>query len=217
MAILQWDSVGEKLFETGVSKGVIYLQDAAGAYPLGVAWNGLSAFTENPSGAELTPVYANNKKYLNLQSAEDFGGTIEAYTYPDEFGECNGEREVSAGVIITQQERKKFGFVCRSEIGNDVAGSSLGYKLHLVYGAIAMPSEKAHSTINETPEAVAMSWEISTEPVEVSGYKPTAHLVIDSTKVTAPKLALLEAELFGTADDAANLPLPEAVFAIFAA
>lgn len=213
MAKLVWDAAGKRFFETGVDRGVLYVQSALGTYPAGVAWNGLTAVTESPSGAEATPVYADNKKYLNLLSAEEFGGTIEAYTYPDEFGVCDGTASPYAGVTIGQQGRSPFGFVFRTKIGNDVS-QDLGYKLHLVYGALAAPSEKAHATINESPEAETMSWEISTTKVDVAGYKPTAQIVIDSTKVDVVKLAALELILFG--DDAVDprLPLPLEVFTL---
>jgi hypothetical protein len=210
MSKLVWDAVGERYYETGVKKGVLYVMDK-GAYGNGVAWNGLTAVTEAPSGAEATPLYADDIKYLNLMSAEEFGGTIEAYTYPDEFKACNGEAELVAGISIGQQARKAFGFCYRTVLGNDVDENEHGYKLHLVYGAKAAVSEKAYATINESPEPITFSWEFTTTPVEVEGFKPTSHLVVDSRKFDAEKLALLEAALYGTEDKEAYLPLPDAV------
>lgn len=213
MSKLVWDKSGERLFETGVNKGVLYPQDAQGTYPKGVVWNGLTAVTESPSGAEATPLYADNIKYLNLMSAEEFGATIEAYTYPDEFGECNGEAELTAGVSIGQQTRKSFGMAYQTKVGNDI-NSDLGYKIHLIYGALASPSEKAYATVNDSPEAITFSWEVTTTPVEVTGFKPTATLVIDSTKVAAEKLAALEAVLYGSESEEARLPLPNEVLTL---
>lgn len=214
MAKLIFDKAGERFFETGVNKGVLYLQDSTGAYPQGVAWNGLTAVTESPSGAEATPLYADNIKYLNLMSAEEFGATVEAYTYPDEFAACNGELALAEGVSIGQQARKAFGMSYQTKIGNDIEGSELGYKIHIIYNALAAPSEKAYSTINDSPEAITFSWELSTTPVEVSGGKPTATLVIDSTKVTAEALAAVEAALYGTESEEAHLPLPDEIVAL---
>lgn len=219
MAKLVWDKTGERLFETGVDQGVLYVQDTSGTYPKGVAWNGLTAVTESPSGAEATALYADNIKYLNLLSTEEFGATIEAYTYPDEFGECNGEAELAAGVSIGQQARKKFGMCYRTKIGNDVDGNDHGYKLHIVYGAQAAPSEKAYATINDSPEAITFSWEVTTTPVNVTGKKPTASITIDSTKVNADKLAALELILYGkdptqtAGNDGVDprLPLPDEI------
>lgn len=212
MARLIWDKTGERFFETGVDCGVIYPQDGTGKYPKGVAWNGLTAVTESPSGAEPTPLYADNIKYINLMSAEEFGFSIEAYMYPDEFAECNGEGELVPGVTIGQQKRKTFGLSYRSRIGNDIDGDAHGYKLHLVYGAMAAPSEVSRSTINDSPEAATMSWECTTTPVTVSNFKPTSHLVIDSTKVDASKLKKLEDVLYGgELENAARLPLPDEV------
>lgn len=211
MAKLVWDAIGERLYETGVKNGVLYPLGAAGTYPEGVPWNGLTSVTESPSGAEPSPVYADDIKYLTLMSAEDFGGTIEAYTYPDEFKECNGEVELSTGVSIGQQNRKAFGLSYRTTIGNDVDGIAHGYKIHLVYGCLASPSEKAYSTINEDPEAMTLSWEFTTTPVPVEGFKPTSCLIVDSTKVDATKLAALEAVLYGSEDEEARLPLPDEV------
>ena len=211
MTALVWDQVGSRDYETGVDHGVLYPMDANGAYPLGVAWNGLASVTESPSGAEPSPVYADNIKYLNLISAEEFNATIEAYTYPDEFAECDGSKEAVDGVLIGQQPRKAFGLCYRSLIGNDVDGQEHGYKLHLIYGAMAAPSEKGYQSINDTPEAITFSWEISTTPVAVTGHKPTASIVIDSTKADPTALAALEAILFGTEAVEPSLPLPDVV------
>ena len=213
MSKLKWDQTGERLYETGVSKGVLYPL-VSGAYPKGVAWNGLTAVNENPSGAEPTPLYADNIKYLNLMSAEEFGATIEAYMYPDEFSECNGEAELTKGVAIGQQARKLFGLSYQTKIGSD-QDNDLGYKIHLIYGALAAPSEKAYATVNDSPEAITFSWEISTTPVEVPGFKPTASLVIDSTKVDPTKLAEFEKKLYGDETTEATLPLPSEVAALF--
>lgn len=214
MSKLVWDKTGERLYETGVKRGVLYPQAAGGTYPKGVAWNGLTNVTESPTGAEATALYADDIKYLNLMSNEEFGGTIEAYTYPDEFAECDGSASLATGVYIGQQPRKTFGFSYCTTIGNDVESNAYGYKLHLVYGALASPSEKAYSTINDSPEAITFSWEFSTTPVNVTGFKPTACLTIDSTKVDAEKLAALEKILYGddTGEAAtARLPLPDEV------
>lgn len=211
MSKLVWDATGERLYETGVSNGVIYPQNSSGSYPKGAAWNGLTAVNESPSGAEPTALYANNKKYLNLMSAEEFGFTIEAYTYPPEFAECNGEASLATGVSIAQQNRKQFGLSYKSLIGNDVDGEEYGYKLHLVYGALASPSEMSHNTVNDSPEATTMSWTCSTTPVEVSGFKPTSHIIIDSTKADPTKLASLEEKLYGSESQEAMLPLPDEV------
>lgn len=216
MAKLVWDQTGERLYETGVKQGVLYVQES-GAYPKGVAWNGLTAVTESPSGAEATALYADDIKYLNLMSAEEFGGTIEAYMYPDEFKACNGEAELLEGVNIGQQSRKTFGLCYRTTIGNDVNGNEHGYKLHLVYGALASVSEKAYATINDSPEAITFSWEFSTTPVNVTGHKPTSILTIDSTKVDETKLAALEAKLYGTESEEASLPLPDAIVTLLSA
>lgn len=208
---LVWDAAGERLYETGVKKGVLYVQNASGAYPKGVAWNGLTAVTESPSGAEATPMYADDMKYLNLYSAEEFGATVEAYTYPDEFAECDGSAELTKGVTIGQQKRKAFGMCYRTVVGNDVTGEDYGYKLHIIYGAMAAPSEKAYATINDSPEAITFSWEITTTPVNVTGLKPTASLVIDSTKADSVKLTALEAILYGSENADARLPLPDEI------
>lgn len=217
MAKLVWDQTGERFYETGVEKGVLYPQ-VSGAYPKGVAWNGLTAVTESPSGAEATPLYADNIKYLNLMSNEEFGATIEAYTYPDEFAECDGSAELSTGVRAGQQTRKTFGMSYVTRKGNDTEGTDHGYIIHLIYGALAAPSEKAYATINDSPEAITFSWEVSTTPVEVTGMKPTACVTIDSTKVDPTKLQTLENKLYGSAEPDAEptLPLPDAVAAIFA-
>lgn len=216
MAKLVWDATGERLYETGVKQGVLYVQEG-GAYPKGVAWNGLTAVTESPSGAEATPLYADDIKYLNLMSAEEFGATIEAYTYPDEFGVCNGEAALVEGVSIGQQTRKTFGLCYRTTIGNDIDGNDHGYKLHLIYGALAAPSEKAYATINDSPEAITFSWEVTTTPVNVTGFKPTSYVVIDSTKVDGTKLAALEAKLYGDESTEAMLPLPDEIATLMAA
>ena len=214
MSKLVWDATGERFYETGVRQGVLYVQES-GAYPKGVAWNGLTAVTESPSGAEATPLYADDIKYLNLMSAEEFGATIEAYTYPDEFKACNGEGELAAGINIGQQSRKTFGICYRTTIGNDVDGNDHGYKLHLIYGALAAPSEKAYATINDSPEAITFSWEVTTTPVNVTGHKPTASLTIDSTKVDASKLTELENILYGSDEEEPRLPLPDEIATLF--
>ena len=211
---LIWDKTGERLYETGVNKGVLYPIAADGTYPAGVAWNGLTAVTESPSGAEATPLYADNIKYLNLMSAEEFGATIEAYTYPDEFAACNGEAELVAGIGIGQQTRKTFGMSYQTRVGNDVDGTDHGYKIHIIYGALASPSEKSYATINDSPEAITFSWEVTTTPVEATGFKPTATLVIDSTKVAAEKMTAIEAILYGSETEEARLPLPDEIVTI---
>lgn len=211
---LTWDQVGERQYETGVDRGVVYPQ-VGNAYPKGEAWNGLTNVTLSPSGAEPTNLYANNKKYLSLTSIEELGGTIEAYMYPDSFAECDGSAALAKGVRIGQQKRKPFGFCFRSLIGNDTEGTAYGYKLHLVYAALAKPSENANATVNDNPEAKTMSWEFSTTPVEVEGFEPTASIEIDSTDVDADKLAELEAILYGSGDTEARLPLPDEVAEIF--
>ena len=213
MPKIKWDQTGERYYETGVSKGVLYPY-TNNAYANGVAWNGLINVSESPEGAEATPLYADNIKYLNLMSAEEFKATIEAYTYPDEFAACNGEASLEEGVSIGQQKRSQFGLSYQTKIGNDV-DSDLGYKIHLVYGALAAPSEKAYATVNDSPEAITFSWEISTTPVEVPGFKPTASLVIDSTKVDPTKLAEFEKKLYGDETNEAALPLPSEVAALF--
>ena len=216
MAKLVWDQSGKRFYETGVKMGVLYVQDESGAYPKGVAWNGLTAVNETPSGAEATPLYADDIKYLNLRSAEDFGATIEAYTYPEEFEKCDGSAELAPGVKIGQQARNAFGLCYRTVVGNDIAGNDFGYKLHIIYGATAAPSEKAYATINDSPEAITFSWEVNCTPVEIDGFKPTASLIIDSTKVDAEKLAALEAKLYGGESSEAMLPLPSEIAQMFA-
>ena len=217
MSKIVWDQTGERLYETGVKRGVLYVQDTGGTYPKGVAWNGLTAVTESPSGAEATPLYADDVKYLNLISTEELGGTIEAYTYPDEFAECDGSASIATGVYIGQQSRKTFGMCYTTTVGNDVDSNAHGYKLHLIYGALASPSEKAYSTINDSPEAITFSWEFSTTPVNVTGFKPTANIVIDSTKATPEKMAALEKILYGDTDVEPRLPLPNEVAQVMSA
>lgn len=215
MPKLIWDKTDERIFETGVSKGVLYPFNAqTKAYDKGVVWNGLTGVTESPSGAETTPLYADNIKYLNLLSAEEFGATIEAYTYPDEFAECNGEANVVAGVVAGQQKRKMFGMSYQTKVG-DADDQEKGYKIHLIYGAKAAPSEKAYATVNDSPEAITFSWELTTTPVDVPNLKPTASLVIDSTKVAPEKLAAFEKILYGDETNEARLPLPAEVATLF--
>lgn len=215
MAKLVWDQSGQRFYETGVKMGVLYVQNEDGTYPKGVAWNGLTAVNETPSGAEATPLYADDIKYLNLRSAEDFGATIEAYMYPEEFEQCDGSAELAPGVKIGQQARNAFGLCYRTVLGNDIAGNDYGYKLHIIYGATAAPSEKSYSTINDSPEAITFSWEVNCTPVEIDGFKPTASLIIDSTKVNAEKLAALEAKLYGDESTEAMLPLPSEIAEMF--
>ena len=213
MAKLVWDKTGDRLYETGVKNGVLYIP-TAGVYSKGVAWNGLTAVTESPSGAEATALYADDTKYLSLMSAEEFGATIEAYTYPDEFAACDGSAELADGVMIGQQKRSTFGLCYKTTIGNDTDGNDHGYKLHIIYGALAKPSERAYATINDSPEAITFSWEITTTPVNVTGAKPTASLVIDSTKADPTKLAALEDILYGKDGEPGNeprLPLPDEI------
>ena len=217
MAKLTWDNTGERIFETGVKQGVLYPIQSDGKYTKGVAWNGLTAVTESPSGAEATALYADDIKYLNLLSNEEFGATIEAYTYPDEFAECDGSAELATGVMIGQQKRKTFGLCYRTTIGNDVEGNDYGYKLHLVYGCLAAPSEKGYSTINDNPDAITFSWEVSTTPVNVEGFTPPSQITIDSTKADPAKLAALEAVLYGGAETEAKLPLPDEVATLMSA
>lgn len=221
MSRMKWDQIGERLFETGLDHGVLFPMGNNGKYAKGVPWNGLSAVNETPSGGEPNAVWADNIKYLNLMSAEDFGATVEAYTYPPEFEECDGSAEVAPGVTIGQQIRKMFGLSYRTLIGNDVVGQNYGYKLHLVYGAQASPSEKNRQTVNDSPEATAMSWSLTTTPVDVPGYKATAHMTIDSTKTDKAKLAAFEDIIYGKDADGDNaaiesrLPMPEEVIAFF--
>lgn len=217
MSKLVWDKTGERFYETGVKQGVLYVMNPADPdkpYPKGVAWNGLTAVTESPSGAEATALYADDIKYLNLMSNEEFGATIEAYTYPDEFAECDGSAALATGVMIGQQKRKTFGLSYVTTLGNDTEGNDYGYKLHIIYGALAAPSEKAYATINDSPEAITFSWEVSTTPVNVTGFKPTASITIDSTKADETKLAALEAILYGSDGEGAAdayLPLPDEI------
>lgn len=211
MSKIVWDAVGEHTFETGVRNGVLYLKDAQGAYNTGVAWNGLTSVSESPEGAEPTDLYADDIKYLTLMSAENFKATIEAYTYPDEFAECDGSATIADGVTIGQQSRKPFGLCYRTAIGNDTDGNEHGYKLHIVYGCLASPSEKQYSTINDSPEAITFSWEVSTTPVNVNGKKPTATLIIDSTKADKTKLTALEDILYGSESKEPRLPLPDEI------
>ena len=208
---LVWDQTGERFYETGVKNCALYLQDNQGAYPKGVAWNGITGITESPSGAESSPIYADDTKYLNLISAEELSATIEAYTYPDEFAECDGSASIAKGVTIGQQGRKSFGLCYKTTLGNDIQNNEYGYKLHIIYGCKASPSEKAYATINDSPEAISFSWEISTTPVNVKGFKPTANVTIDSAKVNAEKLKALEDILFGTESVEARLPLPDEI------
>lgn len=211
-----WDESGKHYYETGVEKGVLYVAEG-GAYSNGVAWNGLINVAEKPSGAEPTPLYADNMKYLNLMSNEDFAASVEAYYYPDEFAECDGSAELAPGVSVGQQTRKKFGMSYVTKLGNDEDGADHGYKIHLIYGCLAAPSEKSYGTVNESPEAITFSWELSTTPVAVPGLKPTACVVIDSTKVDKAKLAVLEAALYGTGEKEAYLPLPTELATMLAA
>lgn len=217
MSKLQWNQTGDRLYETGIRKGVLYLRDAQGAYPQGVPWNGLTSVSENPTGAEVTPLYADNIKYVNLMSVEEFEATINAFTYPDEFAQCDGSAALEDGVYIGQQSRSTFGMVYVTNVGNDVDLEDHGYKIHIIYGALASPSEKSYETINDSPEGIEFSWDITTTPVEVTDHRPTASMVIDSTKVDAADLQDLEDALFGTETEEAYLPLPDAIKAMFAA
>lgn len=217
MPKLVWDESGKKLYETGIQQGVLFPRNASGAYPAGYAWNGLISVTESPSGAEASPLYADNGKYLNLMSAEEYGATIEAYTYPDEFAACDGSAELAEGVLVGQQTRSTFGLAYKTLVGSDTQGDAHGYKLHLIYGALAAPSEKAYQTVNDSPEAITFSWELTTTPVAVTGKKPTACITIDSTKADAAKLALLEKKIFGDTATPASLPLPDEIATMFAA
>jgi len=214
MTTLTWDQVGERLYETGVDRGVLFLPDSSGNYNEGHPWNGLTTVTESPSGADSSPQYADNIKYLNLVSAEEFGATIEAFTYPEAFGQCDGTASPATGIYLGQQGRRSFGLAFRTRLGNDLDGTDHGYKIHLVYGALAAPSEKAYATINDSPEAISFSWDVSTTPVLVAGYKPTALLIIDSTKVTSAQLTALENILYGTVADSARMPQPGEVIAL---
>lgn len=213
MSKLVFDEQGKRFYETGVDHGVLYVMDK-GAYPNGVAWNGLTAVTESPSGAEATALYADNIKYLNLTSAEDFAATVEAYTYPDEWAQCDGSAEIAPGVMIGQQSRKAFGLSYRTKLGNDEAGDAYGYKLHIIYNAKAAPSERAYATVNDSPEAITFSWELSTTPTAVPNFAPTAILTIDSTKTDKDKLKALEDILYGTTDSEPHLPLPAEIITL---
>lgn len=212
MSEIKWDQPGKRLYETGVSNGVLYVADGTG-YGKGVAWNGLTTVSESPEGGELSAVYADNIKYLNLRSAEEFKATIECYTYPDEFAECNGEAEITKGAIIGQQNRKTFAFCYQTKIGNDLDPDA-GYKIHIIYGASAAPSERSHETVNDSPEAMSMSFEIDTVPVEVKGFKPTAHIVLDSTKIPEAKMTTIKASLYGDDKTEPTLLLPDDIVAI---
>ena len=216
MPKLEWDKSGEKLYETGVKNCALYVFKN-NAYDKGIAWNGITGITESPSGAEASPLYADDIKYLNLISNEDFGATLEAYTYPKEFEECDGTAEISKGVSIGQQNRKTFGLVYKTTLGNDVDGNSYGYKIHVIYGCLAAPSEKAYASINDSPEAITFSWELSTTPVEVNGFKPTSTITIDSTKIEAEKLKKLEDKLYGSETGEATLLLPNEIMALLSA
>ncbi|HCI29287.1 MAG TPA: hypothetical protein DE117_03755 [Fervidobacterium sp.] len=218
MPVLTWDSLGERFYETGVDHGVLYIANASGVYDKGYAWNGLVSVTESPSGAESTAQFADNIKYLNLVSAEEFSATIEAFTYPEEFGQCDGSASPQDGILIGQQQRKMFGLSYRTLLGNDVDGQEYGYKLHLIYGAQAAPTEKSYSTVNDSPEPITFSWEVTTTPMTVTGYKATSFISINSTKVDADALADLEDLLYGTAGSpgtVAKLPTPDEVIALF--
>lgn len=219
MAKIEWDKIGERFYETGLDRGVFYPTDGAGGYGDGVAWNGLISVSESPTGADPNPQYADNIKYLNLVSVEEFGATVEAFMYPSAFAECDGSMEVKTGVMFGQQPRKTFGLSYRTRIGNDTAGENHGYKLHLIYGALASPSEKSYNTMNETPEAMTFSWELTTTPVEVTGFKPTASLTIESSATNGTQMAALEEILYGKAspDTAPRLPLPTEVISIMSA
>ena len=217
MARLIWDEVGQRFFETGVKNGVLYVQDNDGSYKNGVVWNGLTAVTESPSGAEETPLYADDVKYLTLRSAEEFGATVEAYTYPEDFEQCDGSATIAEGVTIGQQARRAFGLCYRTSVGNDIQGQNFSYKLHLIYGCTVAPSEKSYSTINDNPEAITFSWELSTVPVPVEGFNPTASLVIDASKVDEGKMKQLEDALFGADENEAKLLLPNEIMAMLKA
>ena len=216
MSKIVWDAIGEHTFETGVRNGVLYLKGVEGTYNTGVAWNGLTSVSESPEGAEATDLYADDIKYLTLMSAENFKATIEAYTYPVEFEECDGSATIAKGVVIGQQSRKPFGLCYRTAIGNDTDGNEHGYKLHIVYGCQASPSEKQYSTINDSPEAITFSWEVNTTPVNVNGKKPTATLIIDSTKADKAKLTALEAILYGSEEQEPRLPMPDEIATLMA-
>ena len=216
MAKITWDDTGKKIYETGVDRGVLYPITTGTTYGTGVPWNGLTAVNESPSGAESNPQYADNIKYLDLTSAEEFGFTIEAFTYPVEFEECDGSAQLAEGITIGQQTRKMFGFSYRTLVGNDTQGTDYGYKIHLVYGCKASPSEKSRSTVNDSPEAITFSWEITTTPVNVNGHKPTSHLIVDTTVADAGKVTQLETKLYGDASAGTpTLPMPDEVYTMF--
>ena len=215
MAVLTWDQTGERIFETGVDRGVLFVQGPTGTYGEGVPWNGLISVTESPTGAEANPQYADNQKYLNLTSAEEFEGTIEAFTYPDEFMACEGSVDLAPGVSIGQQRRSQFALCYRTKIGNDVNGQDHGYKIHIIYGAMAAPSEKAYTTINDSPEATTFSWELTTTPVPVTGHAPTATITVNSLTVAAADLAAFEALIYGAAATESELPMPDEIDALF--
>ena len=215
MAKIEWDAIGERFYETGVDHGVLYRQSGDNNYGTGVPWNGLTSVNEEPSGAEPSPLYADNIKYLNLMSTEEFGGTIEAYTYPDEFAECDGTAQPVPGITVGQQPRKQFGFSYRTLVGNDTQGQDLGHKLHLVYNALAAPSAKNYQTVNDSPEAIAFSWTFSTTPVTIEGMKPTATLTFDSREIGAENMAQLEAILYGDDTTEPRLPFPNELIAMF--
>ena len=215
MPKLVWDQAGQKLYENGVDQGVLFVQAANGTYQSGVAWNGLTAVNQSPSGGDANPLYADNIKYLDLRSAEDFGATVEAYTYPDEFAVCDGSAEIAPGVMAGQQARRSFGFSYRTLIGNDTEGDAHGYKIHIIYNATVSPSEKSYGTVNDSPDAINFSWELTTTPISVTGFKPTAHIEIDSTKVDSAKLTTLENLLYGTENAESTLPLPDRLVEIF--
>ena len=215
MSRLVWDQAGQKLYENGVDRGVLFPQNANGTYSAGVAWNGLTAVNQSPSGGDANPLYADNIKYLDLRSAEDFGATVEAYTYPDEFAACDGSAEIAPGVMAGQQSRKAFGFSYRTLIGNDTEGDSHGYKIHIIYNATVSPSEKSYGTVNDSPDAINFSWEMTTTPIAVTGFKPTSHIEIDSTKVDSTKLTALENMLYGAENVDPALPLPNQLVTMF--
>lgn len=216
MSKLNWDVVGERQYETGIRNTVLFPLSDEGTYDLGVAWSGVTAITESPSGAESNPFYADDIKYLDIRSVEEFGGTIEAYMFPPEFNECNGFKEVAPGVVISQQKRRMFGLCYRTVLGNDLQGDDYGYKLHFVYGATAAPSESAFATISDSPEPITMSWEFATTPVSMEGHRPTAHLEISSITANPEKLAALEAIIYGTEEAEPRLPLPEEIAKLMA-
>lgn len=216
MTKIVWDETGSRFYETGVKFGVLYPQDSLGKYPKGVAWNGLTAVNESPSGADATDLYADDDVYATLRAKEKFGATIEAYTYPDEFAICDGSAEIAEGITIGQQARKAFGLCYRTAVGNDIEGQDHGYKIHLIYGATASPSSKNYSTVNESPEAITFSWEVTTTPVNVTGHKPTATLTIDSRKVAPESLTKIEQLLYGTEQKEAQLPTPDEILALIA-